>query len=80
MSGFRMRLGAGEMSPAQAVRAVRDGRLKRRPLTALDATIDEILARQIEAEFGARCPDFDEDCVTCRAWRGFDANADGGGR
>ena len=75
MSGFTMKLGPGEMTRGEAIQAVRDGRLKRRPLTAIDVTIDEILARQVEAEFGGRCSDFDEDCVTCRAWRDFDASA-----
>ena len=75
MSGFTMKLGSGEMTRGEAIQAVRDGRLKRRPLTAIDATIDEILARQVKAEFGGRCSDFDEDCVTCRAWRDFDASA-----
>ena len=68
-----MRLAPGEMTRSEAIRAVKDGRLKRRPLMALDATIDEILARQIETEFGERCSEFDSDCVVCRAWRDFDA-------
>ena len=46
-------------------RQVATGALKRHPLSALDATIDEIAVR---AEYGDPCDDYDAECVVCAAW------------
>ena len=31
-----------------------------------------IKAKAIKSEFGPRCPDYDADCVVCRAWLKYD--------
>lgn len=33
---------------------------------------NKILRDWIEINYGERCPDFEKDCIVCKAWKMFD--------
>ena len=37
---------------------------------------DDLIAFALTEAFGEKCPDFDPDCYTCRAWAKYDAVQD----